>query len=259
MGRRQPVEILGRTLDNTAKATAICKLAAVEFMARHSRLAAVVWSDNRTSDLLLSLTQLNSWRAMMQNMNALGMTMATVKQEDAVSRFRLHDTADMHDPLPPALRPTSLQRALVHHPWIDSFPFPDFRDLLLLREGEYSEEALCNDLCGSSTDQNSTGQVGMITWGEPWDPSSWEMTEDFARKWLWMFSTCSDLLAATNHWRIQRGEVELFGWLSGIPSMKEGCPQKSAEIKYLASISKPVFRSPPNAAMLTPRHRCPCQ
>jgi hypothetical protein len=165
---------------------------------------------------------------MMQDMNALGLAMEAVKQENAVSRFSLATAADRDGPLPPALRPTHLQRARMHHPWIDPFPFPDFRNILLLREGEYHEGALCNDLCGFSTDEGSNGQVGMITWGEPWDPSGWEMTEEFARKWFWMFSPCRDLLAATNHWRLQRGEVELLGWLSGIPYMKESLIEKFA-------------------------------
>lgn len=95
----------------------------------------------------------------MQNMNALGLTMEAVKKQDAVSRFNLHGAAARDDALPPSLQPTFLQRAGVHHPWIDPFPFPDFRDLLLLREGEYDEEALCNDLCGSCTDRVPTGRL----------------------------------------------------------------------------------------------------
>lgn len=61
----------------------------------------------------------------------------------------------------------------------------------------------------------------MLTWGEPWEPSGWEMTEKLARTWLWMFATYRDLLVATNHWRVQRGEMELFGWRYGILYMEE--------------------------------------
>lgn len=211
---------LGKTFGPAPEPLGICNLAPVEIIAKHNGLVTMIWSSNPVSDLLLSLTQLNSWRAMMQNMSSLGLTMENIKQADAVSPFNQPHLADIDGNIPPSLHPTSLQRARIHHPWIDPFPFPGFRDALLLREGEYSEEDLCNDLCESCTHNGSKGQVGMITWGEPWDPTSWEMTEAFARKWLWMFSECRELLIATNDWRVRRGDAELFAWISEMPYVK---------------------------------------
>ncbi|KAK5991687.1 hypothetical protein PT974_07720 [Cladobotryum mycophilum] len=161
------------------------------------------------SDLLLSLTQLNVFRGMMANMLALGLTLDTVKDDDAISSFNIPQPNISHHRLPPSLLPTDLQTSMVHHPWLDPFPIPSIRDILLSRQGEYDEVALCNDfvgLCSSGGD----GQVGIIIWGDPWDPYGYEMTEFFAEKWMWLLRDCEEIQVSTNHWRSQRGEPPLF-------------------------------------------------
>jgi hypothetical protein len=140
--------------------------------------------------MLLSLTQYNVLRAMFTNIVVLGLTMNDIKG-DVESRFNrvspYLDTNSSNDlamkQLPPALRPTMLQMSITHHPWIDPFPLPSFRDALLLANGLYNEVELCNDLIGQCG-YRSAGQVGIIVWGEPWDLYGWETTKSFARKWL---------------------------------------------------------------------------
>ncbi|KAK7900217.1 hypothetical protein LTR67_003963 [Exophiala xenobiotica] len=193
----------------------ICEVNAPDTMRFVSRLAAQIHQTvesglNPSADLLLSLTQFNVLRAMLKNLSALGVSMADIKG-DNISSFNHAEgvTPSSMSLLPPALRPTALQQSIIHHPWIDPFPIPSFRDTLLLADGIYDEVALCNDMVGQCGDWSSS-QVGIIIWGEPWDPYGWEMTECFSRKWLWLFRGCRELLKSTNYWRAQRGEGRLF-------------------------------------------------
>ena len=163
-----------------------------------------------SADMLFSLTQFNVLRAMYTNISLLGLTMDDIKS-DMVSGFSCSNIRDLKlpSPLPPSLAPTQLQQSIIHHPWIDPFPIPAFRDSLLLASGLYDEEDLCNDLAGQCGN-GGHGQVGIIIWGEPWDPHAWEMTEKFACKWYWLFGRCQELLVSTNYWRSQRGEPRMF-------------------------------------------------
>ncbi|KAJ9200722.1 hypothetical protein DTO164E3_3872 [Paecilomyces variotii] len=160
------------------------------------------------ADMLLTLTQFNVFRAILQNMTVLGLDMKDMK-DDTISPFNAANYTDSTLQLPPILFPTMLQKTIPHHPWIDPFPYPSFRDALLLADGTYDDVEFCNDLIGQCGD-GSTGQVGIMIWGDPWDPYAWEMTEHFAQKWFWIFSGCRELLVSTNYWRAQRGERRLF-------------------------------------------------
>ncbi|TQS33575.1 hypothetical protein Golomagni_06075, partial [Golovinomyces magnicellulatus] len=158
-----------------------------------------------TSDLLLSLTQFNAFRAMLQNMNTLGLTMEMMKEDDRISSFNQSMPVGQ---LPSSLQPTAVQSAIPHHPWIDPFPIPSFRDALLINEGKYDEDDLCNDLVGQCGMLG--GQVGIIVWGEAWDPMGFEMTETFAKKWADVFRDCWEIRASTDYWRRSRGERPIF-------------------------------------------------
>ncbi len=78
---------------------------------------------------------------------------------------------------------------------------------MLLAGGSYDEYELCNDLVDFCDVPNE--KTGLIVWGEPWDPSGWEMSESFLSRWRWVVNGCVGLLASTNYWRAQRGESEL--------------------------------------------------
>jgi len=160
------------------------------------------------TDLLLTLVQFNVFRALISNTFSLGFTMEWL-DEAAISPFCTGIFEQVRLSSPPSLHPTTLQRSISHHPWIDLFPFPQLRDNLLLAGDSYDETALCNDLVDfcDVTHENT----GLIVWKEPWDPSGWEVTEAFLSKWSWVIIGCGDLVQSTNYWRAKRGERPLFG------------------------------------------------
>ncbi|GLA50058.1 hypothetical protein AnigIFM63604_006077 [Aspergillus niger] len=160
------------------------------------------------ADHLLSLTRMNVHRAFVANMATLGITWEWMK-DDSISPFSLgrpgHDLAV----LPDSLRPTELQRRSPHHTWIDLFPCPIMRNNLIRVGDDWDDEELCTDIMGF-WDGTSTGPFGLIIWGEPSDPRSWEITEGFLKKWGRLVHGCVDLMWSTNHWRAKRGERPLF-------------------------------------------------
>ncbi|OJJ78092.1 hypothetical protein ASPBRDRAFT_167566 [Aspergillus brasiliensis CBS 101740] len=160
------------------------------------------------ADHLLSLTRMNVHRAFVTNMATLGITWEWMK-DDSISPFSL--TRPGHDlpVLPESLRPTELQRSSPHHTWIDLFPCPIMRNNLIRVGNDWDDEELCTDIMGF-WDGTSTGPFGLIIWGEPADPRSWEITEGFVKKWGWLIHGCVELMWSTNHWRAKRGERPLF-------------------------------------------------
>ena len=106
---------------------------------------------------------------------------------------------------PATLQPTVLQLSTKHHPWVDCFPWPQLRDNLL-RAFEHpnlcDEDELCHDICDLSDDRVSM----LVVWGPPEDPSNWEVTNQFLRKWAWLLNGCEKVLLSTNYWRVKRGE-----------------------------------------------------
>jgi hypothetical protein len=53
----------------------------------------------------------------------------------------------------------------------------------------------------------------LLVWGEPYDPSNWEVTEGFIKKWGWVIQGCPDILQSTNKWRAKGGESAIFRYL----------------------------------------------
>lgn len=172
------------------------------------------------TDQLLTLIQFNVFRALYSNTMTLGFGITWIEDENAISPFlsmpgptcvgSTEDSPQTPSPSTPlSLRPTWLQRIVPHHPWIDLFPFPTMRDNLLLAEvGDgYDEYGLCNDLVDFCDVTNDN--TGLIVWKEPWDPSGWEVSEPFLRKWGWVVRGCRELMVSTNFWREKRGEERL--------------------------------------------------
>lgn len=167
------------------------------------------------ADLLLSVMQFNILRGIISNILSLGMTVELL-QEDIVSQFNTKSpwAPDMAA-LPPSLRPTALQKQIVHHPWIDPFPVPSVRDLLLRMDGHYDDFELCKDLFEQCDPK--TGKPGLIIWSDPWDAHGFELSDHFVKKWGWMFKECADICQSTNYWRARRGEKPLFAMPSQEP------------------------------------------
>lgn len=176
---------------------------------------------------LIDLIYYNTYRAFESNIKTLGLTIQEIAQHDMISRFNsitledsvleslgsveaapLQTSQTLH--LPPALRPTLLQVSVVHHPWIDVFPSPRLRENLLRAGHSYDPDQLCLSIMGFGEGfGEGLGDNGVLVWGEPWDPSSWEVTENLAYGWAWMFEGCADIIHSTNTWRLKRGLLPL--------------------------------------------------
>jgi hypothetical protein len=172
------------------------------------------WAQSRltmgspNADHLLVFVKINVFRALISNSKDLGFNYEENMPDDAPSPFsNPSDRNHRHQTLPPALRPTKLQYEIPHHPWLDLIPIPGMRDNLIRAGDSYDDMELCGDLVGCFSE--SSNREGMIVWGDPWDPSGWEVTESFLRHWGWTIRGCSELLASTNRWRQRRGEKSL--------------------------------------------------
>lgn len=184
------------------------------------------------SQLLLSVMQFNVIRAMVTNARWMGLSVEDMG-EDIISPF--YDSAESRSSLPalpPAvgygggaaagqqrdnelqhvplsLRPTALQRQVAHHPWIDLCPQPSLRDALLRRLHHLDEDEFCHHLFLQSHMSDDDGMIGMVVWGEPWDPASYEISATMVRKWPWLADECPDIVRTTNYWRAMRRERPL--------------------------------------------------
>lgn len=152
--------------------------------------------------------------------------------------------------LPVSFHPTALQKQISHFGWIDLLPSAPLRNNLIIafRNGKLDEDEFLNDLVGglfanlgcsdgvsfeapqasiSVADGKGDagigsrsepevvmkpwdGQLGLISWSDPWDIAGWEVTDSFARKWSFLLHGCSDVKEATNKWRLSRDEPCLF-------------------------------------------------
>ncbi|KAF4635832.1 hypothetical protein G7Y89_g2270 [Cudoniella acicularis] len=157
-------------------------------------------------DLLLTLIQFNVFRALLKNTISIGWSLDWLECDDMASPW--NSTLEDNPPCPEALQPTLVQRSIKHHPWIDLWPIPKMRDNILLAGDSYDEDQLCNDLV--EFEDVSNDQTGLIVWGEPWDPSGWEMSEAFLWRWEWAVKGCVELVESTNYWRERRGEKALL-------------------------------------------------
>lgn len=185
------------------------------------------------SQLLLSVMQFNVIRAVRANATMMGLTWEQLIKDDTISPFNncvfLHalpptasgSTAPLGAEdgagsdgnelmrLPPGLQPTALQRQVIHHPWIDLCPQASLRDALLRRLNDIDEDEFCHNLFLQSSDADEDGMIGMVIWGEPFDPAAYEISATMLRKWPWLVEECPDIVTTTNYWRRGREEKPL--------------------------------------------------
>ncbi|PVH74707.1 hypothetical protein DL98DRAFT_519045 [Cadophora sp. DSE1049] len=165
-------------------------------------------------DILPSLSQYNFVKALLANTEVLGLSDEEMDDE-ALSPFnRLRGplplqpelTGTRFSSLPASLQPTELQNAVPHHPWIDLLPMPAMRDNIFRQEiDSFDEDELCHAMRGQAPENKS----GLLVWRDPWEATSWEVTEDFINSWGWVIEGCVDLIYSTNIWRERRGEKPL--------------------------------------------------
>ena len=130
-----------------------------------------------------------------------------MESDDALSIFNVRPLSSYHH-VPACLQPTAIQLHLPHHPWLDFFPFPCMRDLLILAGNALDDDDLCHDLM-AFWDTRNTGAT-LLVWGNSWEPENWEASEAFVNKWAWLLATSPELLRSTNRWRASRGERSLI-------------------------------------------------
>ncbi|KAJ5617115.1 hypothetical protein N7537_002229 [Penicillium hordei] len=166
-----------------------------------------------TGDHLIILTRLNVYRAFIQNLSILGITPhRDWKSRNITSPFNTWTPEQINDKkLPISLRPTQIQCKIPHHPWLDFFPFRRMRDNLISARDEFDDGQLCVDIMGFW--DISTKSCNLLVWGEPSDPKSWEITEEFLKKWPWVIRGEPELLESTNYWRRKRGDDIIFRYL----------------------------------------------
>jgi hypothetical protein len=158
---------------------------------------------------LNALIKVNVLNAVARNATLIGLPTERLCADDAISPFSqpgplpLPDQATWPDPL----RPSAVQRSVLHHPWIDLIPFPMMRDRAIraFHSGVLDEDELCLDLMEVSTSRASDTPF-LIVWGDSSDPRSWEATSPFLEKYGWLIWGCSEIFESTNMWRARRGE-----------------------------------------------------
>ncbi|KZL81526.1 duf3425 domain protein [Colletotrichum incanum] len=168
------------------------------------------------TDYLTELVRVNVFHAFVQNARVLNFDGGWLTYE-AISPFNKMGPglgfAATSTSCPENMRPTELQLAVEHHPWIDFFPHPAMRDNFLRIVAEHGEDYIDeDDMCRDIVDVGAGAGVeesALIVWGEPWDPRGWEATEPFLRKWGWLLAGCTEMLEGTNYWRQMRGLPKL--------------------------------------------------
>lgn len=205
-----------------------CKLSPTErgifFRRLYELVTRHVAQHTLDSQLLLSVMQFNVIRAAGVNAAVIGIGM-DVMAEDVVSPFYTGAGTQLTLPcapgsssapyhrelryLPPNLQPTALQKLVIHHPWIDVCAQPSLRDALLRRLHNLDEDEFCHHMFLQSGESDKDGMIGMVVWGEAWDPASYEISATMIRKWPWIVNECPDIIRTTNYWRAKRQEGPL--------------------------------------------------
>ncbi|KAL2828608.1 hypothetical protein BJY01DRAFT_240860 [Aspergillus pseudoustus] len=178
------------------------------------------------TDHMLTLAKVNVFRAFMHNLTSLGWNSRHMKRSGlspfaslsspppspAPNPVASQDTQD-YSSIPSSLRPTKAQLEIPHHPWLDLFPLARMRDnLIQAARDTWEPHQLCADIMGFWGESDFVG-IGLLVWGDPWDVGSWEITEEFLKKWPWVVRGCGELLDATNRWRSKRGDRLIFRYV----------------------------------------------
>lgn len=160
-------------------------------------------------DHLLTLSKFNVLRAFLDNLAALGLSFQDIEDDAAISPFNSTTKVSISHDLccysersivPASLLPTATQRSVLHHPWLDCFPFPRMRDNLINAPEGFDDCELCADIMNPAN-----GAIGIMVWGDPWLPQNWEVSESFLQKWSWVVEGCLEILVHSNYWRSRRG------------------------------------------------------
>ncbi|KAL5527283.1 hypothetical protein ACEPAG_6074 [Sanghuangporus baumii] len=100
--------------------------------------------------------------------------------------------------LPQSLRPTLVQRTVPHESVIDSIPYPELRDRLILLRGRFDLVDALHDYTKSLT----------LHGDDVLAHSNWELGENWLRRYGFLVD--QPVLNICNRWRRERGEPELL-------------------------------------------------
>lgn len=167
-----------------------------------------------SADHLLSLMYYNVFRALVRNVQSLGLDMDLMHGDDYPSPWASNDAAAIYALsvlVPPQLRPTPTQRSSPHHPCFDLPPDPALRDNGIMNSHRLPHGRLCLTLAGRETwfENDRLRRNGLIIWGESDRIENWEATEGFASCYPWLVVGAFALQASTNSWRAARGEAPI--------------------------------------------------
>jgi hypothetical protein len=157
---------------------------------------------------LQMLIRINVTIAFARNAERMGFPIEGLCYDHYVSPFNNQGPGmdERWDALPESLRPTALQKSVIHHPWIDLFPFPRMRDNALRAiEAGFDDDLLCFDVM-EIYHADGEDRPTLMVWGESWDGMGWEVSAPFLKKWGWLLEGCPEMLQSTNKWRETRGE-----------------------------------------------------
>ena len=163
--------------------------------------------------------RLNVLNALARNAVAMEFPPEGLCRDEFVSPYCQHGPVDItrgrspSTPVPDNLRATVAQRSIPHHPWIDLFPFPRFRDNMLhaTAVGAFDEDELCLDMLEVDGPEHLlSSKPSFLVWGESWDNRAWEASVPFLLKWGWLLRGCPEIIESTNRWRQKRGEKGLM-------------------------------------------------
>jgi len=160
-------------------------------------------------DHLLPLVEYNVFRASCTNILILGYSHLFQNSCGFRGSVPVFPNPYQGDNIPVSLRPTPLQQLTIYPDWIDIIPSPRMRDNAIGTLHLFTHSELVADLLGGLVGRPSNINSGLLVWSNPWEPSGWELTEGFIRKWAFLVQGCTDLVQSTNRWRNLRGEEPL--------------------------------------------------
>jgi hypothetical protein len=99
--------------------------------------------------------------------------------------------------IPSAMRSTEEQKTIPHLMYVDLLPWRKLRANLLKSIATINQIEFTQEMYNGS----------LKVWSTPWDPMSWEASEEFVNKWWFLID--SSILHTTNFWRRHRGEAPI--------------------------------------------------
>ncbi|KAJ5804824.1 hypothetical protein N7474_010689 [Penicillium riverlandense] len=178
----------------------------------------------------LRISRLSYFSALFANFSALGFDFSVFLDENSISPYctdNLSSPEGFKD-TPVNLRPLLCQLTVPHHPYLDTLPFPTFRQRALAALSTdpplLNEDDLCVDLMlkDGLVCWGSIGGGGMDR-GSPWESRSWEAKGWFLRKWWWLVGgEDEEMWSVSRWWASQRGEKVSAGHRENPPDLPSG-------------------------------------